>query len=512
MSPKSRQRKAAKRKRRIRQRLRQRRWTDQPEPMLTASNMCYDVADRTRALGVGGIGAIHLLVRRLGLIDTINERLDLLKFHVPYHESDHVLTIAYNALCGGTCLDHIELWRNDEVYLDALGAQRIPDPTTAGDFCRRFETADVEALMDTINAARIRVWQQQGEAFFKEAILDADGVMVTTTGECKEGMEVSYKGQWGYQVLVVSLANTGEPLYVVNRSGNRPSQEGAAARFDQAIALCREGGFVSILLRGDTDFSQTAYLDGWDAQGVRFIFGLDAMPNLVEIAQNLPESDWDRLDRPAPYEVQTEPRRRRENVKEQIVVAREFTNIRLEGEQVAEFAYSPTACEQSYRVVVVRKNLSVEKGQQRLFDEIRYFFYITNERTPSVSAIVLGANGRCNQENLLAQLLNGAMALRAPLDTLLSNWAYMVMTSLAWTLKAWLALSLPEQGRWSEKYRQQKGTVRRMEFKTFVNALMRVPCQIIRTGRRIVYRLLSWNPWQEVLLRAADAFRQPLRC
>jgi len=88
----------------------------------------------------------------------------------------------------------------------------------------------------------------------------------------------------------------------------------------------------------------------------------------------------------------------------------------------------------------------------------------------------------------------------------------MVMASLAWTLKAWFALLLPEGGRWAEKYIREKQAVLRMEFKTFLNAFMRVPCQIARTGRRIVYRLLSWNPWQAVFLRAVDSLRRPLRC
>jgi len=120
----SRQRRAAKRKRRIRHRLGKRHWDDQPKPMFTARNIDYDVADRTRALGVGGIGAIHLLSQRVGLIKQIDERLHLLKVHLPYYESDHVLNIAYNLLCGGTCLEDIELLRNDEVYLDGLARQR----------------------------------------------------------------------------------------------------------------------------------------------------------------------------------------------------------------------------------------------------------------------------------------------------------------------------------------------------------------------------------------------------
>ena len=141
-----RKRKLINRKRRIQWRLRDHHWTDQPRPMFSASNIHYELADRARGLGPGGIGAMHLLAWRTGLVEAIDRRLHLLKVHLPYHESDHVLNIAYNLLAGGTCLEDIELWRNDEVYLDALGAQRIPDPTTAGDFCRRFDTTDEEGL------------------------------------------------------------------------------------------------------------------------------------------------------------------------------------------------------------------------------------------------------------------------------------------------------------------------------------------------------------------------------
>jgi hypothetical protein len=481
--------------------------------MMAAGNIHYELARRSRGLACGGIGAMHLLARQTGLAEAIDRRLHLLKVHKPYHESDHVLNVAYNILAGGTCLEDIELRRNDEVYLDALGTQRIPDPTTEGDFCRRFSAADIETLMGTINEVRLGVWGRQPAAFFDRAVIDADGTLAPTLGACKEGMDISYKGQWGYHPLLISLANTGEPLYLVNRSGNRPSSEGAAARLDQGIALCRRAGFGSILLRGDTDFTQTSKLDEWDDAGdVEFLFGIDAMPNLVKIADALPRRAWKRLVRPAKYEVATAERARPENVKERIVREREFQNIRLFSEMVAEFEYQPTACRKSYRIVVVCKNLTVEKGKNLLFDELKYFFYITNDLAAPAEQIVLSANGRCNQENLIEQLKNGARAMEMPVGDLVSNWAYMVMASLAWTLKAWLALVLPEAGRWKDKHRAQKQSLLRMEFKTFLNGLMCLPCQIVRGGRRIVYRLLSWNPWQAVLLRAVDALRLPMRC
>jgi hypothetical protein len=159
----------------------------------------------------------------------------------------------------------------------------------------------------------------------------------------------------------------------------------------------------------------------------------------------------------------------------------------------------------------VCKNLTTSRGESPLFDDLKYFFYITNDWSSPAERIVWEANQRCDQENLNAQLKGGVQALRMPLDSLESNWAYMVISSLAWTLKAWTALVLPVSGRWRGDHESQKESVLRMEFRTFLNAFIRVPCQVIRRSRRLIYRLLSWNPWQGVFFRMVDAVRV-LRC
>ena len=492
------------REKRIRYRLRERDWADQTRPILGAVNLHYEMAARDRGMAVGGIGVLHRLVTQLGLPQGINAALPLLKRHLPYFESDHVLTMAYNVLAGGTCLEDMEHRRNDEVFLDSLGASRIPDPTTAGDFLRRFAERDVVQLMEVFNRARLKVWAKQPEEFFEQAVIDADGTIAPTDGECKAGADISYKGDWGYHPLLVSLANTQEPLYVVNRPGNRPSHDGAAAWLDRAAQRCREAGFERILLRGDTDFSQTRHLDRWDGDGVEFLFGLDSMPNLRNLAAALPKTAWTRLERPAKYDVKTEPRRRPANIKEQIIWERGFKSIRLVGESVAELDYRPAACRNSYRVVVVRKNLSIEQGDKALIDDIRYFFYITNERVLSTAEVVFLANARCDQENLIAQLKSGVHAMHLPTATLESNWAYMVIASLAWSLKAWFALLLPAKGRWPDKHATEKRLVLRMEFKRFLNFFVRLPVQIVSQGRRTILRLLGWNPWLHVFLRGVQ--------
>jgi hypothetical protein len=492
------------RKQRIRRRIENMPGVERPEPMMAASNIHYEVAEKVRGIAPGGIGAIHLLARKIGLIQDIDEGLHLLKRHLPYHESDHVLNIAYNLLAGGSRLEHIEVRRNDEVYLDALGAQRIPDPTTAGDFCRRFTEGDVQSSMDIFNETRLRVWNQQPDTFFEEAFLDADGTLAPSDGWCKQGVDIAYNGTWGYHPLVVSLANTAEPLFLVNRSGNRPSHEHADVSLDKAATLCRRAGFRKITYRGDTKFTQTKHLDRWDSDGIRFIFGMDARNNLKDRAEHLDDLQYSELERPPRSTIKTVPRQARERHKERVVAERQFETLKLIGEETAEFEYRPVACQKTYRVIVLRKKLIVEKGQLWLFEPDRYFFYLTNDRTTPASEIVFLANDRCDQENLIAQLKGGVKALAMPVDDLVSNWAYMVMASLAWSLKAWSALLLPEHPRWGEKHRAEKRSLLRMEFSTFCVAMIQVPCQIVRTAGRIVYRLLSWNPWQGVFLRLVE--------
>jgi hypothetical protein len=503
----------AERKRRIRKRLERtnaekyQRAAEGAGCVLNANGVKYELSDKVRGVGYGGIGLFHRLAHEAGLVDAINRRLHLLKIHVPYHESDHVLNLAINALCGGTCLQDIELRRNDEVFLDALGADAIPDPTTEGDFCRRFLEGDVRSLQDAIDEARLNVWQRQAEDFFREAVIDMDGTFVITNAECKEGTDICYKGTWGYHALVVTLASTGEVLSIVNRPGNRPSHEGAAAEADRAIAHCRRGGFRQVRLRGDTDFSQTQHLDRWDEDGVLFQFGYDAKPNLKALADGLPPAVWQKLKRPPAYEAAGPRRERPANVKREIIRRRDYLHLELKSEEVAEFEYRPKACKKSYRMIVVRKNISREKGERRLLDEIRYFFYITNDREMTPTEVVFGCNDRCDQENLLAQLAGGVRALTASVDNLVSNWAYMVMTSLAWTLKAWAALWLPVHPRHRERHEQERRQLLRMEFKTFLNAWVRIPCQIVRQAHRIIYRVLNWNEYLPAFFRLCQILR-----
>jgi hypothetical protein len=478
---------SATRKRRVAARHRQAgHWTAQPAPMLNTGKVHYEIGANTDATSYGGVAAVHRLVTKLGLPRRIDEKLKLLKVHLPYHESDHVLNLAYNVMCGGTRLEDIERLRHDTAYMNALGADLIPDPTTAGDFCRRFAEEDVHTLMECINDVRPKLWRSRGRDLLGPiTYIDADGTITPTDGECKAGMSLSYNGIWGYAPLIVTVANTREVLYVVNRPGNAPSHLDAAVWIDQAIERVRPHA-ARVCLRGDTDFSLTANFDRW-AEQVDFVFGMDCNQTMRSHAEALEEGCWQRMTRTVKQVPLTDRTRKRQpNEKQRIVRERGYVNLELNFEDVAEFEYRPGKCNQAYRVVALRKNISKMKGENLLFDEIRYFFYITTRTDLSAAEVVRCANERCDQENVIEQLKNGVNALRVPLYDLESNWAYMVMVALAWNLKSWFAMMMHRKADRSEYIR--------MEFRRFLHGIILIPARVERRSRSIVLRLIGYQP------------------
>jgi hypothetical protein len=472
------------------------RWMQRDRPMFSSGTIHYEVGANTDAMSFGGIAAVHRLVTKLGLPDLINERLHLLKRHLPYHESDHVLNLAYNVLCGGTRLEDTKRLRHDTAYMNALGADLIPDATTAGDFCRRFETqTPVITLMEAINAVRHKLWRGRGQHLLGPvSYLDIDGTIAPTYGQCKAGMDISYKGIWSYAPLIVSLANTKEVLYLVNRPGNVPSHTDAATWIDKAIKLVKPH-VPDVCLRGDTDFALTKHFDRW-AQQVDFIFGTDNIKILRRQAEVLEEACWEPLERGPKYETLTDQTRQRfqVNEKDRIVAERGFTSLKLNYEDVAEFNYRPGKCRRAYRVVALRKNISRSKGQCVLIPEIRYFFYITTRTDLTAIEVVHCANERCDQENVIEQLKNGVNALRVPLYDLVSNWAYMVMAALAWNIKSWFAMMM--------HLKRDRLLYIHMEFRRFLNSIILVPGRVVRRARSTVIRIIGYRPTLDRLLSA----------
>ena len=253
-----------------------------------------------------------------------------------------------------------------------------------------------------------------------------------------------------------------------------------------SVEILRNGNFRLLLITrmlAMTALQAQAVIVGWQ---VYTITKSPFMLGLTGLAEALPASAWKKLERLPQYEILTEPRQKAIRYKEQVVIEKEFRNQVLVGEDIAEIDYQPLKCDRKYRLVIVRKNLSIQKGEKALLDEIRYFFYITNRKDAAAKIVGL-ANGRCDQENVIEQLKNGVSAMRMPVNDLMSNWAYMVMAALAWNLKSWYGLLMPNRERGLELVKA--------EFRRCLNAILLIPCQIVRTARRIIYRVLGYNGW-----------------
>lgn len=475
--------------------------------MLGEAPVRYEMPDRLAGIVQGGIGLVTQLVKYLGLTELLDERLNLLKRHQPYHESDHVLAMVYNIVGGGRCLENLKALRQDVALLDALGAERIPDATTAGDFLRRFDKTNVLELMEASNEARLGVWRSLPQASRKLALIDIDGTIVPTLGAKKEGADFSYNGKWGYAPLVVTMANTQEVLYVVNRSASRPSHDGAARWIDKTVELVLKGGFKGARLRGDTDFSLTANFDRWSDSGVEFVFGIDANPSFVKRAKALPDCRWRRVRRQRGDGVEaTSSRRLGRDFREEKAVERGFKKLRLVEEHYAELSYQPRKSNREYRMVVVRKRINVFEGQLQLEDEIRYHFYVTNvpARRLSAQKTIFESNARCHQENLIEQLKNGVRATQMPTNDFMANWAYLAIGALAWNLKIWLGLVLPSSAQTKE--------LLKMEYRRFTDELVRFAAQVVKTGRYVVLRPMMVNEWTGFLLDASEWFRRQRWC
>ena len=477
--------KQIKRQQKLHDRLSHKGFANASHPLLQDLSISYEIADRTRVLSAGGLGAIHTLVSKLKVPKLFNQNVSVLKRHLPYFESDHILSLCYSLLCGGKPLQDINHLRGDEVALDALGVTRLPAPSTAGDFLRRFCEDDILKTQEAINTARAKVWQVQPKSFFKQAIIDMDGTVFPTDARCTQGIDYcAHKRVWGYGPLMLSLAHTNEVLYVVNRPASAPSHQDVAPWLERALKWVTPH-FEEIWFRGDTDFSLTEHFDGWDESGVKFIFGYDAYPNLIKNADLLPPDAWFFLQRPPAYEMKTQSRKKPQNVKSQIVKKRGYKNIETVCEEVASFAYQPGKCEKPYRIIALKKHLQITKSGKIIDHQIRYFFYVTNDQSTPEDQLVRFINQRGNQENTIAQLKSGIPAFHAPTNTLHANWIYMVIAAFAWNLKAWYGMLIDDD------ILKQKFV--KMEFKQFLNRFILIPCQIIQTGRQLIYRIANFT-------------------
>lgn len=473
-------------------------WPKHPGPVFRHRSVRAEVIEREPVTADGGLALAHQLAMRLGLDRSINRHLHLLKLHLPYHESDHVLTHAYNLFAGGRDLEDIQNLQHSPAMKNLLGACRLPDPTTAGDFLRRFGDRDLGALQEAIDEARVKVWRKLPKRDRQSITLDMDSTLKEVYGACKQGADFSYKGKWSYHPLLFTLAETGEPLRLVNRPGNRPSAEGAAELLGPCLEMLT-ANFGEVFLRGDSKFSRKEILRQAVAHGALFALVQEVTAPVWSAAYHLPEAQWKPL-RAKPgsrfHPASGRTRRKRRKWRREVVRRRGYRTLSTTEEWVAEINYTPEGFDRPFRLVFKRQKIR-EDWQLEWLTHYEYRAVITNipRARMSTSAIVHFAYGRCDQENAIEQSKNGLGAMRMPTGELRANGAFLLAAEIAWCLRAWLSLlALPRD-------------TRRWEWGWFRRAFVQAPAVIIRQARSAVVRFHASHRFTSDLIAAMARLR-----
>ena len=479
-------------------------WPKDERPVIRNRQVRVQIQERGEITPYGGLSLAHDLAMRLGIDRDINHSMELLRLHLPYFDSDHLLTHVYNQYVGGSCIEDIAHLQHSDAIKHLTGACRIPDPSTAGDFLRRFNRTNLRAFQQVIDRAREKVWRQMPNSRKRVATVDMDSTIKPVYGECKQGADFSYTGKWSYHPLLFTLAETRELLRTLNRSGNTASADGAAAALKEILPMVKRH-FGKVYVRGDSAFYQKAIIAQCIRHHVGFALVMDGYSNLIEMAENLPESAWKpfsahAVQRGARTDPRRKARRKRERVRARKARERNYKTLGTVEQWAAEFNYTlrPGLEEfglvgSTFRVVVKRQLVETRQGQQLLYTDYVYRFIITNSPRNEMNAgeVLRFAYGRCDQENIIEQAKNGIAALRMPTGELLANAAFLMAGQLAWCLRAWLSLlALPKE-------------TTRWEWKWFRQAFVYVAARITQGSRQAKVYLAGCHRFVEHLITAS---------
>jgi len=462
-------------------------WPEHVGPVFSNRRVRVQISQRGKVTPYGGLCLAHDLAARLELDRDMNGSIRLLKLHMPYFESDHILAHVYNLYVGGCCIEDLANLQHSDAVKHLLGACRIPDPTTAGDFLRRFEPYHLKQFQAVIDRAREKVWRKLPRSRKKVATVDLDSTVKEVHGECKQGADFSYNGKWSYHPLLATLAETNEPLRTINRPGNAASADGSAEVLHEVLPMVGRH-FNTVFVRGDSKFYQRATIAQCERHGARFAFVMDGYAVLHELADSLSKKAWKpfsahQAEKVAQATVDKKTRRKRKRLRAKRARQRGYTTLATTKQWVAEFDYTiPRGGKdrdegltgKTYRVAVKRQRVEVSEGQSHLFTEYRYRFVITNIPRSHMdpSEVFCFAYGRCDQENIIEQFKNGIAAMRMPTGELLANTAFLMAGQLAWCLRSWLsALALPKE-------------TTRWEWKWFRQAFVYIAAKITHSARR----------------------------
>lgn len=468
-----------------------------------------EVEEDASVTAFGGLDLASAFCRRFKVAEKIDAHVSVLKRHLPYHESDHVLTQCLNLYVGGTCLEDQAHLQHSEPVLKLLGAVRLPDPTTAGDFLRRFDETENPGSLAGLRRAgdevQRAVWERLAQVKKKAgkkellAVVDIDSHSKKLYGAQKEGADFSHSGKWSYRPLVFTLAGVGECLAIRLRPGNTKDPVGVAEVIRELVPRLKEF-YVHVLFRGDSAFEDSEVRKACEETNSYYAFVGRAFKDRPGLAASIPEEEWEgfrtraqRAQAARSRKKGYKSRRKKANRRRKRARARKYKDLSLKHQALAErpLVIGKKPIEKG-RLVIRRQTIEVRKGQKRLFPEIRHRYIATNlpPRIWPASKVVDTTYIRCDQENIVEQMKNGLSIWRMPVAKEHGNAAWIEIGRLAWNLGKWIAqLALPEE-------------VVRWEWKRFRLAFVSIPARIIETGRRLIVRFFDSVRFTSTLVAA----------
>ena len=476
-------------------------WPGTRGRVLRTPKLHPEIDERAVVTPYGGLALVEQFCRTFKVAQTIDKAVHVLKQHQPFHESDHVLSQVLSLYVGGRTLEDLSSIQHDEAVRRMFGACRLPDPTTAGDFLRRFTPQSLTALRSALDTIQEDVWRKLARRQGKRgkrplAVIYLDGHIKELYGSSIEGADFSYTGKWSYNALTVTMAGTGECVATRLRPGNMRSSEGAAAVLDEILPRLNEH-FEQILVVADSDFDRSDVRMACLRTGAYFAFVGREQSDRPEMADSIQQ--WRNFRTRALR--RAEQRRRREghrsrerkpNRKRQRARERKFMELRLVRQFVGETTFTPPKTNELLRLIVRRQIIDRHEPKQgTLFAQFRDRYIVSNiPASWSAEEVIDATYERCDQENVIEQLGSGLAMWRMPVKQFIGNEAWMEIARLAWNMRAWIAqLALPEEAvRW--------------EWKRFRQAFVYLAAQVVHGANQVWVRFAGSHRFAPMLLHA----------
>ena len=482
--------------------------------VLRTPKLHIEVSDRMHATCFGGAALVIALWRKLDGARVVDDRVNVLRRHRPYHESDHVLAQALNLVVGGTCLEDLTRLQHDPAFLRMLGGDRLPDPTTAGDFLRRFDDAanpgSLAALRRAVDELQTRAWARHRKDRKRRrgqrgrlVLLDVDSKIRAFTGNQKEGADLSFKGTWAHHPVLLTCATTQEVVAVRNRPGNVVSSDGAAQMLRENLPRVT-AGLGQAVVRMDAGFETAAVRAACMESSAYFVQAACGRADRHKLLATVANDEWTEWLPPhdrrrGKWPASARERRKGRNLRRECVLRRNKDDKSKGQRWLAEVECRPTQSESACRLIVIREEARLQWSTQQpsLFQHFDYRFVLTNlPRKYTPSDIVDLSYDRCDQEKIICQLGDDIPMWHMPVREFAGNEASLEIARLAWNMGKWLGLLvLPlESIRW--------------EWKRFRSAFVFVAAEVIHRGRQTWLRFSPEHRYVG-MLRAAHANLDP---